>query len=82
MEGRPWSEYLEKCEDDKNYFADGVRQGNPYKEPERKKIQQEKKVEEQKQAMIISEYLNKNYGVIFLWKILLLLPKIVLYYNI
>jgi len=31
----PWTEYAAKCIKEKNYFADGVVQGDPWKEPAR-----------------------------------------------
>ncbi len=32
----PWTEYVAKCNEGKTYFADGVVQGDPWKEDARK----------------------------------------------
>ena len=35
----PWTNYVAVCNEAKDYFADGVRQGDPWKEPARAKLQ-------------------------------------------
>ena len=42
----PWTEYVAKCTAEKNYFADGVVQGDPWKEPARAALKESEPKEE------------------------------------
>jgi len=44
----PWTPYVKKCKEQKTYFADGVIQSNPFKQPQRMLLQQKEKNKEKK----------------------------------